>query len=56
MPGLDDLNSLAGIAAIINGLLLWPIVRSLKAVTSSHHARLTKLETAKARKGRKKRP
>ncbi len=52
MPTLDDINSLAGVAAIINGLLLWPIVRSLKAVTSNHHTRLTKLEVA--HKGRKK--
>lgn len=44
MPTLDDLNALSGLAAIINGLLLWPVVRSLKAVTSNHNARITRLE------------
>ena len=54
MPTLDDLNSLAGVAAIINGLLLWPIVRSLKQVTSQHHARISRLEQTKARKRKPK--
>lgn len=47
---LEALNGLAGIAALINGLLLWPIVRALKTTTQDHGTRLTMLERAKARK------
>jgi hypothetical protein len=28
--GLEDANNLAGAAALVNGLILWPIVRSLQ--------------------------
>lgn len=28
--GLDIANNLAGVAALVNGLILWPIVRSLQ--------------------------
>lgn len=47
---VDNLNAMAGIAAIINGLLLWPIVRSLKAVTKDHGGRIAKLERKAPRK------
>jgi hypothetical protein len=47
---MEYLNATAGIAALINGLLLWPIVRSLKAVTTSHHTRLTRLEAVKRKR------
>lgn len=50
----DTIDSLSGVAALLNGLLLWPIVRSLKTVTTSHASRLTKLE-ARPRKKRSKR-
>jgi len=41
---LSWLNGLAGVAALLNGLLLWPVVRSLKQVTHAHGTRLTRLE------------
>lgn len=65
MPTLADIDGVAGLAALINGLILWPLVRSLK---KDHGERITALEaavpakrvpkkvptvpTAKSRKGR----
>lgn len=47
----SGLDGFAGLAALINGLLLWPIVRSHKADRNrmdkridSHEDRITKLE------------
>lgn len=44
---LELLNGLAGLAALLNGLLLWPIVRTLKGTDEKHQARLDALEVAK---------
>jgi hypothetical protein len=41
---IDGLNSLAGLAALLNGLLLWPIVRALKAGHQELHSRVGRLE------------
>jgi hypothetical protein len=38
---LDLLDGVAGLAALVNGLLLWPVVRSLK---KEHGERITALE------------
>lgn len=47
---LSDLDGFAGFAALVNGLILWPLVRAIK---KDHGARLTQLEAAtKPRKGR----
>lgn len=48
------LNGLAGLAALLNGLLLWPIIRSLKQVTKNLDHRVTKLESPRARRKRAK--
>jgi hypothetical protein len=55
---LSSVDGIAGIAAVINGLLLWPIVRALKNVTKDHGDRIAVLETktnkpARARPRRK---
>lgn len=50
---LPNLDGFAGLAALVNSLLLWPIVRALKNVTSSHHKRLTTLERVHLKKKRK---
>lgn len=53
---LKYLDGFAGLAALLNGLLLWPIVRTLKADHSkskaaqderldNHETRIIKLET-----------
>ncbi len=58
----DLLNGLAGVAALINSLLLWPVIRSLKkmdsaltAITSDHAVRITTLEAVPKSKRRPKR-
>lgn len=51
---LADIDGLAGFAALVNGALLWPIVRALKAVTKDHGDRLTKLEARPAKRPTKK--
>lgn len=52
--GLEDANNLAGAAALMNGLILWPIVRSLqKAVTElkdQHIGRPRGVRTGKSRR------
>ena len=54
---LKSFDGFAGIAAIINGLLLWPVVRALKSVTQEHGTRLSALEritkTQPKKRGRK---
>lgn len=51
MEGLGDigraLDGFAGLAALLNGLLLWPIVRTLKADHKDHSERIAKLEERK---------
>ena len=47
---LEYLDGFAGIAALVNSLFLWPIIRALKSVTSDHGARLTALESPKKRR------
>jgi hypothetical protein len=44
MVALSDLDGFAGIAALVNSLLLWPIVKALKNVTHDHGTRLAVLE------------
>jgi hypothetical protein len=48
---MQDLNGLAGFAALINSLILWPIIRDLKKVVESvkstgfdHEKRIISLE------------
>lgn len=31
LPTMADLDGFAGFAALVNGLILWPVVRSLQA-------------------------
>jgi len=47
------LNGLAGLAALLNGLLLWPVIRSLKNIAQNHDTRITRLEAPK-KKARKR--
>lgn len=51
---LPKLDGFAGLAALVNSLLLWPIVRSLKDGHKDHHIRISVLE--RLRKPKKKRP
>lgn len=53
MP-LPNLDGFAGLAALVNSLLLWPIVRALKNVTKDHGARLSNLERARLKKRKRK--
>ena len=46
---LPQLDGFAGIASLINSLILWPVIRSLKALSQDHGARLTALETRRLR-------
>lgn len=41
------LDGFAGLAALINGLLLWPIVKTLKQDHQNHSDRIAALEKAK---------
>ncbi len=41
---LQRLDGVAGLAALINGLLLWPVVKALKANDAHHDTRLAALE------------
>jgi hypothetical protein len=50
---MSDLDGFAGLAALLNSLLLWPIVRALKNLTSDHGKRISTLES-KPKKPRKK--
>lgn len=47
---IDHLNSLAGLGALINGLLLWPIVKSMRETTKEHAAEIKRLNDTKADK------
>lgn len=46
---LSDLDGLAGLAALVNGLFLWPVIRSLKKLAVQHDERITQLEKRKPR-------
>ena len=49
----EILNGLAGLAALVNSLLMWPTVKALKRIAEDHGARITTLEqTPKKRKPR----
>lgn len=41
---LADLDGVAGLAALINGMVLWPIVRSLQKVTARTEAAVAELK------------
>lgn len=43
----DLLNGLAGLAALVNSLFMWPLLKSLKDIGKSHDQRLDKLENPK---------
>lgn len=49
--GTTDLGALAqvilGLATLVNSMLLWPIVKKLKANDETHDARLGRLERKK---------
>ena len=51
---LEYLDGFAGLAALVNSLFLWPIIRALRQVTTDHGQRLSALERPKPR--RKRRP
>lgn len=51
----DSLNNVAGIAALVNSLLLWPVIRSLKSLASNHDLRITRLETKPRSKAKRAR-
>lgn len=40
----DMLNGLAGLAALVNSLFMWPLLKSLKAIAQDHGSRLERLE------------
>lgn len=48
LPSLSDLDGFAGFAALVNGLILWPVVRSLQASVAALR------EDVKAMKPRRK--
>lgn len=52
---LQDLDVIAGIAALANSLVLVPSVMALRKLAASHEERITRLERAPAprRKGHK---
>ncbi len=50
---LEYLDGFAGIAALVNSLFLWPIIRALRQVTSDHGTRLSKLERPKPKRRRR---
>jgi len=49
---LDTANNLAGAAALVNGLILWPIVRSLQRAVNELKADRTATPKRKPRKNR----
>jgi hypothetical protein len=51
---LQGLDNFAGLAALINGLILWPVVQSLKREQVNIRAMLTKALAPKKRRRRKK--
>lgn len=56
--GLEDANNLAGAAALVNGLILWPVVRSLqKTVTElkeQHSGRSRAVRSSRTKRSRSK--
>ena len=56
---LDEstLNGLAGLAALINSLIMWPQIRALRKLVPEvleHRERITRLESKPARRSRKR--
>lgn len=49
MTALDVANNLAGAAALVNGLVLWPIVRSLQKTVNELKARTEKTKRKRGR-------
>lgn len=41
---IDVANGMAGIAALVNSLVLWPVIKSLKSIATDLDHRVTKLE------------
>lgn len=52
-PTVHDLDGFAGFASLINGLILWPLVKSLK---KDHGTRITALEAQTRSRRNKKGP
>lgn len=52
---IELLNGLAGVAALVNGLLLWPIVKSLKTSDARLDARLDAVEGKQPKRKRRAR-
>lgn len=44
---VETVNGLAGIAALINSLLMVPAVRALRQIAKGHETRISKLEGRK---------
>lgn len=54
--GLEDANNLAGVAALVNGMILWPVVRSLqKAVTELREQHAERLNAVRTRRSKRRR-
>lgn len=54
--GLETANNLAGAAALVNGLILWPVVRSLqRAVSELKDSHFGGKRAVRARKSRRSR-
>lgn len=49
MAALDVANNVAGVAALVNGLVLWPIVRSLQKAVDELKARTEKRKRGRIR-------
>lgn len=50
-----DLDGVAGFAALINSLMMWPTIKALKTIAEDHGKRLTSLEEAPKRRPRRRR-
>lgn len=51
---LNVVNGIAGIAALVNSLLMVPSVMALRRIANSHESRITKLETVKVKRKRRR--
>lgn len=49
---IQGLDGFAGLAALVNGLILWPVVQSLKKETVNLRAMLTKPKKRRRRKAK----
>jgi hypothetical protein len=50
----EAINAIAGIAALVNSLVLVPSVLALRKLAANHDGRITKLEVAPAKPRRKR--